>query len=187
MKKPTGQDRLNAQKAEQFNRYVWHTTRSFRWQDSMRATVTSICAPSLNPEASASPGQADETDARTITYRFVITPEDVNSDKIMDEAGLSRLNDDLSTAAILWFDDCDAIHPGVSTSMTAHLKRLPRVGTTIDLICSVLGYDGPLVYTHTEIVQVDPSASATIPRRPEILGTLNHTKFVAEKTTKSHL
>ncbi|KAJ1972231.1 hypothetical protein H4R34_005475 [Dimargaris verticillata] len=187
MQKPTGLDRLSVAKAEQFNRQVWHTTRSFRWKDSTRATVTSICAPSLVTGSNASPGSAGDTDARTITFRYAITPEDVNADGIMDEAGLSRLNDDLSTAAILWFDDCDKLHPGVSTSMTVHLKRFPRVGTAIDLVCSVLGYDGPLVYTRTEIAQVDPSTSAATLQRRDMLGVLTHTKFVTEKVARSHL
>ncbi|KAJ1974743.1 hypothetical protein H4R35_003465 [Dimargaris xerosporica] len=113
---------------------------------------------------------------KSLTFRFTVAKEDVNRQGEMDDASLSRLNSDVGTLCKIVFSGARMTNAGAATTMSARIQRCPKVGDTIDLVCTILGHSESFIYLHTEVYLVDCTVSIEQSRQV-LLGTMGMTKF----------
>ncbi|RKP36060.1 hypothetical protein BJ085DRAFT_34331 [Dimargaris cristalligena] len=130
--------------ADQLRDYKDQLLKTNTWfgvDQSRRAQVVRVSEPEDSTSSSGS-------GLRRVVFHFLVMPRDANGEGVLDEASLIRLNDDLSTVAVMWIQGrIDAA--GVSTTMTSHLRDQARVGDTVQLECTLTGYSGAFLYSST--------------------------------------
>ncbi|KAJ1976187.1 hypothetical protein H4R34_004074 [Dimargaris verticillata] len=152
------------------------TTRGRVIDVQTRFLTDSQASGSVIDSSSAKPTVTQSDSLKSMTFRFTVTDEDVNRQGEMDDASLSRLNSDVATLVKIAFSGSRMVNAGAATTMSTRIQRYPVVGDTIDLVCTIVGHNGPFIYLHTEVYLVDPTAPIEQSRQ-KLMGVMDMTKF----------